>query len=224
MTADARLTAVCAGRPESRGVDDAADPLARPWLSAIWKTPLAGPVQVHRTGVGGDEHADTRVHGGPEKAVLAYALDHYAAWAEVLDPRELGPGAFGENLAVEGLDECSVAIGDVWAVGSARLQVAQPRGPCWKLARKFRRQDLVAEVIENGRTGWYLRVLAEGALEAGDAVTVVDRPHPDLTLAKLHRVLYENRIDEGDARAFATCAALADGLRQRVADKLEQRP
>lgn len=218
----AHLVAVCAGRAEERGAGGTAEPTARPWRSAIWKRPLAGPVRVHRTGVTGDEQADLRAHGGAEKAVLAYSFDHYAAWAEVIDPRELGPGAFGENFAIAGQDERTVAIGDVLAIGSARLQVAQPRAPCWKLTRKFRRQELAEEVIANGRTGWYLRVLDEGSLTAGDPIVVVDRPYPDLTLAQLHGVLYAQPFDRDLAQSFATCAALTASMRQRLAGRLDE--
>lgn len=217
---NARLVAVCVGEPERRGVADAADPADRAWESAIWKNPVAGPVRIHRTGVDGDAQADRRVHGGPEKAVLAYSLGHYAVWRDVLDPRALGPGAFGENLAIDGLDETTVAIGDVFAIGSARLQVAQPRGPCWKLARKFRRPDLVERVIENGWTGWYLRVLEAGLVEAGAEVSVTDRPHPELTIAAVHRVLYATPLDRETAIALAACPALTPSLRQRLAHKL----
>lgn len=216
-----RLVAVCVGRPERRGTAGAADVLDRPWESAIHKSPIAGAARMSSLGVAGDAQADTRVHGGPEKAVLAYATEHYDSWRTVLDPGELGPGAFGENLAVTGFAETTVAIGDVWAVGSARLQVSQPRGPCWKLVRKFRREDLVERVLENGFTGWYLRVLEEGVVQAGDVVTVVDRPHAKLTIAAVHRVLYERPVDRVVARSLAECAALAPGLRDRIVQMLE---
>jgi MOSC domain-containing protein YiiM len=219
MTAP-RLVAVCVGKPELRGTAASDAQPQRPWSSAIWKAPVAGPVRVHGTGVDGDAQADTRVHGGPEKAVLAYAVAHYAAWAAELDPQALGPGAFGENFAFEGLDEASVAIGDVVAIGSARLQVCQPRSPCWKLARKFGRPELVERVLETGRTGWYLRVLAEGVVAAGDEVAIVERPHPRLLLTRLHEVLYAKSFDLATAAAFASCPALSDGVRQRIANKL----
>lgn len=216
-----RLVATCVGRPERRGTAGAADVLDRLWESAIHKVPVAGPVRIESLGLAGDAQADLRVHGGPEKAVLAYASEHYQAWRAVLDPDALGPGAFGENLAVTGFAETTVAIGDVWAVGSARLQVAQPRGPCWKLVRKFRRPDLVERVLENGFTGWYLRVLEEGSVEAGDQVAVVDRPFAALTIAAVHRVLYERPVDRDTAGALIGCDALTPGLRERIAQGLE---
>lgn len=215
----ARLVAVCVGRPEVRGAPAADATAQRPWLSAIWKQPVLGAVQVRCTGIDGDAQADTRAHGGPEKAVLAYSVAHYASWGDELDPRALGPGAFGENLAIEGLDETTIAIGDVLAIGGARLQVCQPRPPCWKLARKFDRPGLVERVLETGRTGWYLRVLGPGAIRADEDIAVVRRPHPELTLARLHAVLYAKDADRAMAVAFAACPALSDGVRRRIENK-----
>jgi len=215
-----RLVAVCVGRSEVRGTPDAADPDDRPWISAIWKNAVAGAIHVDALGLDGDVQVDRRVHGGPEKAVLAYSVGHYAAtWRDVLGDAAR-PGAFGENFAVEGLDESTVAIGDVFAIGTARLQVSQPRGPCWKLARKFRRDDLVERVVENGFTGWYLRVLEEGLVEAGQPMVVVERPCPQLTIAVVNRVLHHRPLDREAAAALAACDALAPGMRRQIAGKL----
>lgn len=218
---NAHLVAVSIGRIESRGDEDAADVFDRPIVSAIWKQPIAGPVHVDTLGLDGDAQADLRVHGGPEKAVLVYAARHYAAtWRGVLPTDTLRPGAFGENLTVDGLDETNVAIGDVVTIGTARLQVAQPRGPCWKLVHKFRREDLVDLVVENGCTGWYLRVLEEGTIEAGQPVVVVERPYPQLTIALVNRVLFHRPLDRDAAAALAACGALAPGMRRQIAGKL----
>ncbi len=217
----ARLCAVCVGRTEPRGTDGAADPFDRPWESAIWKNPVAGAVGVDTLGLDGDAQADPRVHGGPEKAVLAYATRHYTeTWRPHLAADMLRPGAFGENLAVDGLDEATVAIGDVFAIGSARLQVSQPRGPCWKLVRKFRRPDLVDLVIGNGCTGWYLRVLEDGLLEAGQPIVLVDRPHPRLTVAATNGVLHRRPLDRAVTAELAACALLAPNMRRQIAGKL----
>ena len=215
------LVAVCVGRPERRGTPGAADRFERPWESAIWKTPVAGPVRIGELGVDGDAQADTRVHGGPGKAVLAYAFHHYAhRWSAVLDPAALLPGAFGENLAIDGFDETTVSIGDVFAIGTVRLQVSQPRGPCWKLVRKFRRDDLVERVIDNGCTGWYLRVLEAGCVEAGQPIACVERPHPGLTVATVNRVLHQRPLDRGAAAELAACAHLTPTLRRKIAASL----
>lgn len=216
------LVAVCVGRPERRGDEGAADAFDRPWESAIWKNPIAGPVGCDVLGLDGDAQVDRRVHGGPEKAVLAYAARHFTTtWRGVLPTDTLRPGAFGENLTIDGLDEADVAIGDVVAIGTARLQVAQPRGPCWKLVRKFRREDLVERVLANGCTGWYLRVLQPGAVQAGDRVAVVERPFPALSIAAVNRLLYERPVDAAMARALVDCPLATPSLRQRVARLLD---
>ena len=142
--------------------------------SAIAKQPVAGPVAIGPLGLQGDAQADLRVHGGPDKAVHLYAWAHYAAWrAELGDAPVLqAPGAFGENLAVAGLDEAGVCIGDHWRAGSAVLEVTQGRQPCWKLNLRFGVPDMSARVQNTLRAGWYCRTLQAGVVHAGDAVTI----------------------------------------------------
>ena len=219
-TASPLLVAVCTGRRERRGVRGSANPLERPWESAIFKTAVAGPVRVLATRLDGDEQADQRVHGGAEKAVLAYGAGHYPAWREELALPDLTFGAFGENLAIAGLDESSVAVGDVLAVGSARLRVSQPRGPCAKLARRFGRADIVERVLTTRRTGFYLRVVEQGVVAAGQQVAVVDRPFATLPIALVLRVLHEKPFDRDAAERLAACPALAPDLRSYLAAKL----
>src|SRR5262249_47371619 len=143
------------------GTPGAADPLEQPWTSAYYKDPVTGPVKLGRLGLEGDQQADRRVHGGPDMAVLAYSIDHYPVWRRELGIESMGPGGFGENFAVAGRDERTVCVGDVIAIGDARLQVSQPRGPCANISRRWKRADLLKRVTENGRSGWYLRVLDE---------------------------------------------------------------
>src|SRR5262249_2606205 len=153
--------------PRTYGKADAEDPLDREWTSGIFKAGVAGPVRLSALGLEGDGQADLRFHGGPDKAVNAYALAHYPGWEAEWQVSPLAPGAFGENLTIDGQTEESVSIGDVFQLGSAKLQVSQPRFPCWKLERKWRRPGLAARVVETGRTGWYFRVLETGAVEGG---------------------------------------------------------
>lgn len=167
------ITAICVGKPQTcqdhQGV----------WRSAIFKSPISGPVAVSRTGLEGDGQATRFLHGGPDKALLAYAESHYFFWREKMFLPDMGPGGFGENLCWSHWNEGNVCIGDVFEIGEARLQVSQPRDPCWKLECKWDRPGLMAQCCETGRTGWYLRVLKEGFLEQGQAVLLVDRPHPE---------------------------------------------
>lgn len=166
-------------RPYARG--------GRRWRSGIVKEPVPGAVPVGPEGLAGDEQADRENHGGPDKAVLAYGAARYEDWAR-LHGLAAGPGGFGENLTVAGLDEETVCIGDTVRAGTALLQVTQPRLPCWKLSARWTRPDLIRLVEETGWSGWYLRVLEPGTVAAGAAMTLVDRPHPAWTVAAAFRV------------------------------------
>lgn len=150
------------------------------------KLPVTGPVRVGRTNLEGDGQAWAH-HGGPEMAVMAYAADHYPLWREELGWPSLPLGGFGENLSIEGADESTVCIGDTWRIGSAVLQVASPRKPCSKISRFWGRPDLLRRVVDSGRTGWYLRVLQEGQIEAGDRVELAERTHPGWTVLRAFR-------------------------------------
>jgi MOSC domain-containing protein YiiM len=190
--------------------------MERQFTSAIWKTPVPGPVPVTPLGLVGDAVANTRVHGGPEQAVLMYALSHYPEWERELN-RSLDPGAFGENLSVDLLTEDLVCIGDVFEIGEARLQISQPRQPCATLARRHQVPDMIAIVRRNGRSGWYLRVLREGSVEAGQEVRLADRPHPEWTVRRAGRAMIARADDRMEAAALAACPALSPGWRATLA-------
>ena len=138
-------------------------------LSGIVKSPVSGARRIHQHNVEGDAQADLRVHGGERKAVYAYPHEHYASWAAELG-RTLAPGQFGENLTTEGLLETTVRVGDRFRVGTALLEVTQPRSPCFKLAAHMGMPEFPRLFLRSGRSGWYLRVLEEGEVGAGDAV------------------------------------------------------
>ena len=160
---------------------------ARQVPSAIDKQAVNGPQAVHALGLAGDQQADRRVHGGIDKAVHCYAWSHYAWWQAYYPQQPLfgQPGAFGENLSLDGMTENDVCIGDVLQIGSARFAVSQGRQPCFKLNLRFAMSDMAAQVQDSLRAGWYLRVLQEGTLQAGDSVTLLERPHPDYSVATL---------------------------------------
>ena len=136
----------------------------QPVTSGIRKTPVAtDTIEVGPTNLAGDRQADLRVHGGPEKAIFAYPLEHLTAWSEELKPdAPYLPGSIGDNLTVAGLDETRVRIGDVWRWGDALLQICQPRYPCFKLAMAAGRPQIVKRFLATGRSGWYIRVLEPG--------------------------------------------------------------
>ncbi|GAC67356.1 MOSC domain-containing protein [Gordonia soli] len=170
-----------------------------PWrgravASAIRKTPQSGPVMFTPDGAVGDQQADRRHHGGPDKAALAYPVEHYARWSDEIG-RDLEVPAFGENLTTEGLLESTAVLGTVYEVGTAILQVSQPRRPCFKLAAAHAVDDMAVVTERTGRTGVYLRVLRAGEIRAGDRFETARRPSHGITAAEVHRVLNIDRHD-----------------------------
>jgi MOSC domain-containing protein YiiM len=158
--------------------------------TAIWKLPISGRVAVRGVNLAGDDQADRRAHGGPDKAVYAYAREDYAWWERQLD-RTLDPGMFGENLTTEGIDLTDALVGERWRVGSAVLQVTSPRVPCWKLGARMGDPRFPARFAAAGRPGAYLAILEQGALGAGDRIQVIHRPGHGVTVglvaASYHR-------------------------------------
>ncbi len=163
--------------------------------TGIFKEPVAGRVWIRRLNLDGDKQADLSVHGGPEKAVYLYPVEHYAYWRNDLPEMELPWGMFGENLTTEGLVEEAVNIGDRLRVGTVEVVVTQPRMPCQKLAIKFDRPDIIKRFLASGRTGFYFRVLQEGEVGAGDAIEQISRDENDLSVADITR-LYAHAKDD----------------------------
>ena len=184
-------------------------------VSAIDKRPAPAPWRVGPLGLAGDAQADLKHHGGPEKALHHYPLDHYAFWEREIGPNPLlrQPGAFGENLSTTGWTEANVCVGDIIRFGSALLQVSQGRQPCWKLNRRFSRNDMAALVQSSGRAGWYYRVLEPGVAEPGDRLRLVDRPRPEWSLELLFLLLYRNTSDREGLAGMTALAELAENWR-----------
>lgn len=156
--------------------------------TSIFKSPVQGPVRVNEFNLDGDEQSDLEVHGGRNKAVYAYASGHYPAWREELPDADLSWGAFGENLTVAGLLEDAIYIGDRLLCGTAEFMVTQPRQPCYKLGVRFDRLDMVKRFHKSGRCGFYLAVVREGMVEAGDAITLIAGASPHrITIAEAYR-------------------------------------
>src|SRR3954447_16370382 len=151
-------------------------------LTAIWKHPVEGRVPVSGVNLRGDDQADRSVHGGPDKAVYAYAAEDEEWWRAQVG-RDLGDAPFGENLITRGLPVSEAVIGEHWAVGSALLEVAQPRLPCFKLGLRMGDPRFLRRFADAGRPGAYLRVLAEGDIGASDEIRVVRRPEHGVTSA-----------------------------------------
>src|SRR3712207_3100397 len=157
-------------------------------MSAIGKHPVEGRVRVAGVNVEGDDQADRRVHGGPDKAVYAYAAED-AAWWEAELGRALGPAPFGENLTTEGVDVSGAVVGERWRVGTLGLEVCQPRQPCFKLGLKLGDPKMLRRFVQAERPGAYLRILTEGELGAGDPVQVLARPAHGVSVALVSRAL-----------------------------------
>lgn len=183
--------------------------------SGIDKHPVAQRLWLGAEGLRGDEQADRRFHGGPEKALHHYAREHYPAWQAELGERAVlqAPGAFGENISTQGMTEADVCVGDVFRAGTALIQVSQARQPCWKLDHRFARRGMAARVQASGMTGWYYRVLQEGWLCAGDTLTLSERPHAQWPLARVQGVLNRRVLDADVLHALAALPELSPNWR-----------
>jgi len=199
----AHLVSVNVGSPQQVSVRR-----GRPVMSAIGKAPVEGRVRVEGVNVAGDDQGDRRVHGGPDKAVYAYASEDAAWWAAELD-RDIAPGMFGENLTTAGVDVSGAVVGERWRVGTVELEVCQPRIPCFKLGIRFGDPLMVRRFGEANRPGAYLRIVREGELRAGDAIEVVDRPAHGVTVALVSAAIL---LDDSLRARAATAPELAQGL------------
>lgn len=190
--------------------------------SAIDKQPVAGPVAVDTLGFDGDEQADTKHHGGPHKAVHAYAIAHMPAWMRELPERaaRFRAGAFGENLVLDGATEADVCLGDRWRIGTALFEVSQGRQPCWKLNLRFDVSDMARRVQDSGRSGWYFRVLAPGIVAAGDRGALIARPNPNWSLARVSHLLYHDRMNRPALAELAAIPGLPESWLRLVDARL----
>jgi MOSC domain-containing protein YiiM len=218
MTAGLPVLSLYGGAPKPLG--------SRDTESAILKSAISPPWKVTRTGVEGDRQADTINHGGPEKALHHYPMDHYASWQaempQLADALSAVP-AFGENISTLGLVESDVCIGDIYRLGSVRLQISQGRQPCWKLNARFGVDDMAFRVQKTGRTGWYYRVLEPGAVEPGDVLSLNDRPQPAWPLSRIIALLYHKTGSYDDLAALAEVRELAEGWRRLAARRVQSR-
>ena len=188
-------------------------------LTGSFKEPVAEPVRLGPTGLAGDAQADLKVHGGPDKAVCVYPTEHLPHWSERLG-RPMEPGAFGENFSVVGLLEPEVCVGDVYRVGSALVQVTQPRQPCYKLATRNGEPAFSLWVQESGRTGFYFRCLEPGEVQVGNEIALVERQAPAATIAECNRILHRDRHDRAGIERLLAVGALGASLRRTLEGRL----
>ena len=190
--------------------------------TGIFKEPVEGRVRLRTLNLDGDRQADLNVHGGIDKAVYAYPVKHYDYWHRELPGVELPWGMFGENLTVEGMLESEINIGDQFRIGSAELVVTQPRLPCYKLAVKFGRDDIIKRFLESGRTGFYFAVLKEGEVGAGDPIEMINRDVHRVTVAEITRLYLERKGDHQALKSALGVDALPESWKAHFERRLEK--
>lgn len=188
-TDDMKLVSVQVGR--SRTVQWRGKPVS----TGIYKEPVAGRIMVHRFNLDGDQQADLTVHGGLDKAVYVYPVEHYATWAQELERSRFSFGQFGENFTVEGMREETVYLGDIFRIGDTQLEVTQPRVPCYKLGVKMGSMQFPKRFLASGRTGYYMRVLEEGEVGAGDSIEPIKTDPERMTIRQAVRLAF---FEQGD--------------------------
>jgi MOSC domain-containing protein YiiM len=189
--------------------------------TGICKEPVSGQLILRALGFDGDGVADRKNHGGVDKAVCVYSFDHYPYWEETLGIK-LPPAAFGENLSVSNLEEDNVCLGDVFQLGTARVQITQPRQPCNTLATRYGRNDLVKLVIHSGFSGFYFRVLQEGIVEVGNPLILKDKHPQEVSVAFAHRIYHFDRKNREGIEAVLAVSALSESWQsslQRLREK-----
>jgi MOSC domain-containing protein YiiM len=186
--------------------------------SAIWKSPIAGRVQARGVNLEGDEQADPKAHGGPDKAVYAYSIEDTQWWEEKLG-RSLQYGEFGENLTTQGIEVNDAVIGERWEIGTAVLEVSEPRVPCWRLGVRMKDEMFPRRFTEALRPGAYLRIIVEGDLGAGDEIRVVDRPAHDLTVRDVFRIYTHDR---NEIERLVSIPGISESWRKWAENRLQK--
>jgi MOSC domain-containing protein YiiM len=189
--------------------------------TGIYKQPIEGPVMLRRLNLDGDRQADLTVHGGPAKAVYAYPSEHYPVWRKELPELDLQYGMFGENFTTEGLNEENTHIGDRFRIGEAVLMVTQPREPCFKLAAKFGHDDIIKKFLESGRSGFYLAVIEEGLVEAGQTIERISQDKNGVTVADMNNLYLHGASDAALVRRALRVEALPPGYRDYLLQELQ---
>ena len=188
--------------------------------TGIFKQPVSGAVQLRTLNLDGDRQADLTVHGGPFKAVYGYPSEHYEFWRQELPGANLPWGMFGENFTTEGLSESELHIGDRLQIGTATLIVRQPRIPCYKLAAKFQRADILARFLRSGRSGFYFSVEREGTVAAGDWFEVQSREFQAITIAEMNRLFSEEKYKRDLLERAIASPALPEDWRDYLTKRL----
>ena len=196
----------------------------RRW-TAIFKQPVIGRMAIGPEGLIGDAQADRRVHGGPDKALHHFPLETHARLAAMFPEAAgtLGAGALGENISTSGIDEHSACLGDVFALGQARVQLCQPRTPCWKIEARHGVEGMTRAIAEAGIAGWYYRVLAIGDVACGDRIELIDRQRDAVSLAEFWAVVQEHRPPIEALERLQAIPGLASGWQRKLAERIDWR-
>jgi MOSC domain-containing protein YiiM len=193
-----------------------------PVSTGIFKEPVSGRVILRTLNLDGDRQADLSVHGGPTKAVYVYPSEHYEFWRQELPEMTLPWGMFGENFTTEGLFETEINIGDKFQVGSALLMVTEPRMPCYKLGIKFGRSDIIRRFLVSERTGFYLAVLQEGEVGAGDPIEMVERGKEAVRVNDVTRLFSRDKHNAALLRRAIETEALPESWKEHFRQQLER--
>ncbi len=193
--------------------------------TGIYKEPITGPVKVARLNLEGDAQADLSVHGGPNKAVYVYSRKNVEFWRRELRRDDLRPGSLGENLTVDDLPDTDICIGDELEIGTARFVVTQPRLPCYKLGIALGMPEFPKMFKESGRTGFYLKVLREGTIAAGDVLQKIECPEePRMTVAEFVTITNQPTLTQKDFERIQKLKALPESWRRRLEEEIRERP
>lgn len=214
----ARILSIQVGLPQTRTAVSPNDGAESEWESGIFKHAVSGAI-LGRTNLDGDGQADHRFHGGPDRAVLLFSVEHYPYWEERLG-RKLEFGSFGENLTVEGIDEETVCLGDIWETDTVTLEISQPRIPCSKLSRRLETPGFHLEVTKKAWGGFYARTLREGQVTTGDVLRLTSRPHPHWPVRRAFELYMHEKDDLAQLQDLIAIPQLSqlwkDGLAKRM--------
>lgn len=189
-------------------------------ITGFFKSAVEGPAIAHALGLKGDAQGNLSVHGGLDKAVYVYPEEHYAQWEELLGSGPLTPGSFGENVTSDGWLETDVCIGDVIRIGTATLQVVQPRSPCYKLQIRFNRPDMTAVFFQQGKPGWYASVLQAGTFCAGNEMLLLERAPENVSIADIWHSSVQRQNDAEKIATIMNLELLPRFWKERIAHQL----
>lgn len=217
----AKILSVQVGRAKTYGDAQSKDFLEKEWQSASFKEVSHTPLFAHFTGFSGDEVADTIHHGGVDKAIFANSYENYVHWASFLEQKILPFGALAENLTITGLHEQSVMLGEVHQIGTAILQVSQPRKPCWKISRRWNHIAFTNEIFTSGLTGWYYKVLQEGLIGSDDEIKVIQQKTPQISILKANEAFREPEKYKSILETILDIPSLASSYQESIVKRLK---